>query len=58
MCDKKSVTSQVRMSEFLYTQVKQISDITGDSLNGTILNLIYWGLKDYNSGAIPQTPKQ
>ena len=48
------VITQVRLPDKLHRQIKELSNDTGDSMNGMMLNLMYLGLRMYKEGVIIQ----
>lgn len=48
----KLIRTQIRMGENLYEAVNQIAEKTGDSMNGTMLHLMYLGLRLYTGGVV------
>ena len=53
------IATTIRVPEKLLDEIKAISEEIGDSQNGTMLHLIYFGLKTYKSQfnlcALPDT---
>lgn len=43
------VVSQIRMSDSLHERILRISNATGDSINGTMLNMLIVGAKFFES---------
>ena len=57
--DNNLIRTQIRMGKHLYESVNEIAEKTGDSMNGTMLNLMYLGLRVYNSaGIIPENRQE
>ena len=52
MGNKASVTTQIRIPEEMHTELKALSADAGNSLNATMLNLIYLGLRMYRDAVI------
>lgn len=50
--DNKLIRTQIRMGEYLYNAINQIAEKTGDSMNGTMLHLMYLGLRLYSGGVV------
>lgn len=45
----KTIATSIRIPEELLKQIRWLSDKVGDSQNGMMLNLIYMGIKVYQS---------
>lgn len=52
------VKSQIRLSDYLYEEIKKISNETGDSMNGTMQHLLNMGIKVYKNIGITPAPQK
>ena len=52
MASNNSITTQIRIPEKLYLEIKEISSETGGNLNSTMLHLIHVGKRIYSDGFI------
>lgn len=52
MNKNERTTMQIRLSQHLYDEIKRIAEMTGDSMNGTLMHMAYLGLRMYKEGVI------
>ena len=57
MAQRYEAQMQIRLSKHLYDEVKRIAGLSGNTINGTIGNLMLLGLRMYNAELILH-PKQ